>query len=1462
MVNDLKGFISYYQDGGVPALNFKEVRPFLADPDFTYEKILTKNSAAAGLCNWVVNIVIYYDVVVGVEPKRKALAEATQTLLEANQRLKEVKEKVAMLEARLAKLSAEFAAANKEKSEAEATVAKGTMKLDLAQRLIKALSSENVRWNKGVTILEDSKVRLIGDSLLSSAFISYIGPFTKEFRDVLVYERWLPIIQDDGVPISEPASPLKVLTNESEIAKWNTQGLPADPVSSENGAIVCRSSRWPLMIDPQLQGIAWVRSMEGGNPDRPLTVVRLENKDILYKLKEALENGLPFLIENMGEKIDATLMPVVQRATTKRGTKQYLKLGEDEVELHKDFQLYMHTKLSNPHYPPEIQAEATLVNFTVTPGGLEDQLLSLVVRKERPDLAAQKAALIQQQNQCMIKIKELEDEILGRLASAEGDITEDKELIEGLENAKKLSNDINKQLELGRKTSKQINMTSEKYRPTARRGSQLFFIMQQLSKVHTYYIYSLNAYVVVFSSAIDIVQAADKTKRGGAKGGANTLVGGGGEGGGKLRGLKRLKKFTENIIGQLRRFPWSHNILLQAAGDDGMDASLLQTFFTGVVEGPKGDIFSIGDTVDTSFGTGVILEEQEDPHLYLVELRDSKIHGQPMRLYMASGSVRKYIDYDERTKVLSDKITNVVFNYMRRGLFDRDKLLVTTLMFFTLQVADNRLEPTIVDNMLQNKLLEQADPENPEEVPSKVAEWMPDVVYRRALQVAADMAKIVPDMSTLKGQLTGPDSDKWKAWYAESKPEEMPMPAPLASLARQYRLPLLRALRPDRVTFALTEYLEATEGTDYVFQPPFDMAKTYRESSASTPIFFVLFPGVDPTPWVENLGKSFNISQEAGLFVNISMGQGQEAPAEAEIEKMAKVGGWIMLQNLHLMQSWLPSLERKLEVCATSAHKNFRCFCSAEPPSFAYMRNMPESLMQSCIKVSNEAPSDLKSNILRAWDAFDAERLKCVPEQMDNFKTCLFGLCFFHSVMLGRKKYGQQGWSRKYGFNTGDLTICGDVLESYVRNAKTFVPWDDLRYVFGEIMYGGHITDFWDRRVDNNYLSLIFQEDILCKQGELGPNFHTPDPNGLWYDDYKDTVMRTLPPESPPMYGLHENSEIAYLNTGTESIFGTILRLRAGSSSGGGSGTGLDEVITSLLDELPSKFDIITLDEKAKPLMDTDQQPYILVALQESGRMNVLLTEMLRSLEELQKGLAGALNMTNLMEELVLSLSINQVPGRNPFHKASWEKLAWFSMKSLSSWFPDMKLRCDSLRSWDETLKLPFSLWLPSLFNPTSFLTAIKQATARKEKLPLDNMSTETHCTTMLTAEEADRYPQDGAFVHGLFIEGARWQDLDEAASFASDVEGEKIAGMLVESRPRQLLTSMPLIYMKAVIVQKDWDPQAVGYIRPEKDIYNCPCYTTTFRGPTFVFVATLKTHERAEKWISAGVALMFQTDD
>lgn len=137
------------------------------------------------------------------------------------------------------------------------------------------------------------------------------------------------------------------------------------------------------------------------------------------------------------------------------------------------------------HYPPELQAELTLVNFTVTPLGLEDQLLSLVIRKERPDLAARKAALIHQSNEFKVRIKQLEDDILVKLSTAEGDITEDRALIEGLESAKQQSLDASARLEEGKHITTSINDTAERYRGVAKRGATIFFLMNSLHRIHT-----------------------------------------------------------------------------------------------------------------------------------------------------------------------------------------------------------------------------------------------------------------------------------------------------------------------------------------------------------------------------------------------------------------------------------------------------------------------------------------------------------------------------------------------------------------------------------------------------------------------------------------------------------------------------------------------------------------------------------------------------------------------------------------------------------------------------------------------------------------------------------------------------------------------------------------------------------------------------------------------------------------
>ena len=98
----------------------------------------------------------------------------------------------------------------------------------------------------------------------------------------------------------------------------------------------------------------------------------------LLQVIYCIENGLPLLLENLPVEIDAVLDPVIGKATMKKGRNIVMKIGDNEVEYDSRFRLYLQTKLSNPHYKPEINAQATLVNFCVTEKGLEDQLLALV----------------------------------------------------------------------------------------------------------------------------------------------------------------------------------------------------------------------------------------------------------------------------------------------------------------------------------------------------------------------------------------------------------------------------------------------------------------------------------------------------------------------------------------------------------------------------------------------------------------------------------------------------------------------------------------------------------------------------------------------------------------------------------------------------------------------------------------------------------------------------------------------------------------------------------------------------------------------------------------------------------------------------------------------------------------------------------------------------------------------------
>jgi len=245
-LNSVKGHID---NDTINASNFTANKKTLADETFTPEIIMNKSSAAGGLCDFIINITLYYEVVVSVEPKKQAVAEAQAQLAAANAKKEEVDTLVAKLNAELQILMDAFNKAMHEKETAIAEQEKCNRKLNLAQRLVGALGSEQERWAQSIIDIGELLKVIIGDVLLASAFVSYVGPFNKVFRDKIL-AKFLEFFKLNNVPMSENSNPLTVLTDEAAVAGWNNYGLPPDRVSTENGAILTNSERYSLIIDP------------------------------------------------------------------------------------------------------------------------------------------------------------------------------------------------------------------------------------------------------------------------------------------------------------------------------------------------------------------------------------------------------------------------------------------------------------------------------------------------------------------------------------------------------------------------------------------------------------------------------------------------------------------------------------------------------------------------------------------------------------------------------------------------------------------------------------------------------------------------------------------------------------------------------------------------------------------------------------------------------------------------------------------------------------------------------------------------------------------------------------------------------------------------------------------------------------------------------------------------------------
>ena len=1259
--------------------------------DLTIDK--NKNKVLAQLQNYVIN---FYEFA-NKSKKRVDLEKA----LEKKIKEKEIAEKsLAETKEELAKLTAESERLQKEKDEnekayniANENLQVLTNRLNTANSLFNGLKSEQTRWTEDQKKLGISKEKLIGDCLLGAAFLSYCGPFSFDFRKRMIYDTWKADIVAKNINNSENFTVQGLLTTDQQISQWNIDGLPDDELSTQNGILTENASRWPLAIDPENQAIIWLKNKSGDK----LKVISFNTENYMKYVGLRVHNGGIILIENVGDTIDPNINPVLEKNYIVKNQVEYIILDGQEQSVSSEFKLFLVTKLPNPHYTPEIMAKTTIINFSITMDGLEEQLLNEVVRFEYPSIEETRKSLVENMNKNKITLKKCEDDLLNALNESAGtDILENTKLIETLKNTKDKAQELKGSLEASETTKKDLYLKRADYIPVAKRGAILYFTICGLRLISSMYEYSLASYIGVYRNAI----------------------------------------------------------------------------------------------------------KEAPPNMILTNRLDS----------------------------IKKKLTNLLYDYICLSIFGKHKLMFSFHMRTMIMRYEEELNMNELLFFLRGNI-EESKNEKPAEL-----EWVSDTTW----QDLEGMGKINDTMFKVQKKFNE-NVDEWKNWYDLEKPEDVELPSGLESeLTPLEKLLVIRVFRKDRVYNAIKNFIKITTGSETFITPtPMKMSKIFEQSSESTPVLFILSPGVDPSYFVNQYAIEKGYFEKKYRFM--SLGQKQETEAKNMIMDGIKRGLWILLQNCDLLFKWLKELENIIDSIESMKPKSeFRLWLTTSP-----IENFPIGILHKSFKVVTEPPDGLGPNMNRVFGSMKAESFESESSHQA-YKPLVFVISFFHSVLQDRKKFGKIGWNVIYDFMESDFTISKRLLAMYLNKIgpDDMIPWASLKYLIGEAMYGGRVTDDYDRRVMMTYLNEYMGDFIFDVNQRFffarAENFDYEIPELGPFDNYVKAITEMPITYSPEIIGLHSNAEIDYFTQASKRIWEDMIKLQ---SSTGDSGSQKkdentapvktrEEIVLGMAEmfidkKVPPKFDMLAVNKK----FSAGKSPIEAVLTQELERYNMLNDCMNETLTDLISSLKGEIAMNAEIESIMLSIYNGLLPDQ-------WRKLAPETQKSLLNWIEHYRHRYEQYQDWLDNGE-PKTMWLSGLHIPASYLKAIIQITCRKKGWPLDKVSTYTVVTKIYNVDEIKEKPEFGCYIQGLYLEGAEWNTEDNC---------------LERQLPKKLICDMPLIQVI---------PAEASKIKLRNNL-KTPVYVTQNRknvkGEGFVFEADLRTLIHPNLWILQGVALLLNT--
>lgn len=421
-------------------------------------------------------------------------------------------------------------------------------------------------------------------------------------------------------------------------------------------------------------------------------------------------------------------------------------------------------------------------------------------------------------------------------------------------------------------------------------------------------------------------------------------------------------------------------------------------------------------------------------------------------------------DLPTRIGNLIETITKTIYTNVCRGLFEQHTLIFSFLIATNIKRQAKSLSELLWGIFLRGAgIFDKEDqPKSPDSFISALG-W--DLAYYVELnfEVFKDLTR---DISKNWAQ--------WKEYATAAEPLEEKLPGEWEEHLDHFeKLIILKIFRPEKLMFGIANFVQYNLGKFYLESPEVGMTSIHADSDCKTPIIFVLSQGADPTDSIMNFARDKEYEDQLKI---ISLGQGQGPTAAKMIEDGRKEGNWVFLQNCHLAKTFMPALELIIEemnaMNISEINENFRLFLTSMPADY-----FPVSILQNGIKLTTEPPRGIKANVKRSFNDMSQEYMDSCNKGTV-FHKMLWGLSFFHSIILERRKFGPLGWNIKYEFNDSDLSTSKTVLLMLLDEQEQ-IPWDALLFVTGHINYGGRVTDDWDRRCLISILKKFYIVDIL-----------------------------------------------------------------------------------------------------------------------------------------------------------------------------------------------------------------------------------------------------------------------------------------------------------------------------------------------------------------------------------------------